>query len=79
MMTIATSQYRYAPRSCRSSTGHGGPCPDRHLRPPSKTRLPINVPPFGLYDLLGHYIIANQCARSTRCNSHTAPAASKSP
>jgi hypothetical protein len=39
----------------------------------------INPAPFGRNDLLGHRIDVDQCARSTRRNSHTAPAAPKSP
>jgi len=41
--------------------------------------LPINAPPLGHYDLLSHRIVADQCARSIGRNSHTAPAALKSP
>ena len=46
MMTIATSQYRNARRSCRSSTGHGAACSDRQFGPPRKTSSPINAPPL---------------------------------
>jgi hypothetical protein len=79
MMTIATSQYRNVRRSCRSSTGHGAACSGRQLGPLRKTRLPINAPPFGRYDLLSHRIGADQSARSTGRNSHTALDALKSP
>jgi hypothetical protein len=79
MMTIATSQYRNVPRSCRSSTGLGAACSDQQLGPLRKRRLPINAPPFGCYDLLSHRIGVDQCARSTSRNSHTASAALKSP
>jgi hypothetical protein len=41
--------------------------------------LSIDAPPFGRYDLLSHGILADQGARSTCRNSHTAPAALKSP
>jgi hypothetical protein len=41
--------------------------------------LPINAPPFGRYDPLGHCILADHCAQSTCRNPHTVPAALKSP
>jgi hypothetical protein len=78
-MTIATPQYRNARRSCRSSTGHGAACADRHLGHPKKRRFQINAPPFGHGGLLGHCIVVDQCVLSTRRNAHTAPAALKSP
>jgi hypothetical protein len=79
MMTSATSQYRNLRRSCRSSTGHGAACSDRQFGPVSNKRLPLKAPPFRRYDLLSHCIAADQCARSTSRNSHTASAALKSP
>jgi hypothetical protein len=79
MMTIATSQYRNARRSCRSSTGHGAARSDRQLGSPRNTRLPINAPPSGRYNLLSYRILVEQNARSTCRNSHTTPAALKSP
>jgi hypothetical protein len=79
MMTIATSQYRNAPRSCRSCAGHGVICAGQQLGPLSKTRLPINAPQFAHYDPLNHRFGADPCARSTGRNSYTATAASKSP
>ena len=79
MMTIATSQYRNVPRSCRSSTGHGAARTDRQLGPPGKTLLPISAPSPGRSDLLSHAIAADRCVQTTSRNSHTAPAALKSP
>ena len=79
MMTIAASQYSNARRSCRSSTGHGAACSDRHLGPPKKRRFQINAPPFGRGSLLDYCIVVDQCVLSTGRNSHTAPAAIKSP
>jgi len=79
MMTVATSQYRNVRGSCRSSTGHGIPCSDRQLSRLRKRILSIDAPPFGRYDLISHCILADQGARSTCRNSHTAPAALKSP
>jgi hypothetical protein len=79
MMTIPTSQYSNAPRSCRSSTGHDAARSDRQLGPPKKTRLPINAPPFDRNDPLNHRIRLDQCAQSTCRNSHTASVPIKSP
>jgi hypothetical protein len=79
MMIVAASQYRNAPRPCRSSTGRGSACCDRQHGPQSKTRLPINAPPFSRDDLLNHRIVVDQGARSTCRSSHTEPAALKSP
>jgi hypothetical protein len=79
MMTIATSQYRNASRPCRSSTGHSAARSDTQRGPPGKTRLPIIEPPVGHYDLLSHRIVVDQDARSTCRDSHTTPAALKSP
>jgi hypothetical protein len=79
MMTIDTSQYCNARRPCRFSTGHGAACSDTQRGPLGKTRLPINAPPFGRYDLLSHRIVVGQDSRSTCRNSHTTPAAPKSP
>jgi hypothetical protein len=79
MITIATSQYRNVPRPCRSATGHGVICPDHRFGAPRKGLLPTSASPFGRNDLLNHGIVADQCARSTCRNSHTAPAAPKSP
>jgi hypothetical protein len=44
-----------------------------------KARLPISASPFGRYNLISHCTGADQCARSTCRNAHTAPAALKSP
>jgi len=79
MMSIATSQYRNARRPCRSPIGYGAARSDTQHAPLRNTRLPINAPPCGCYDLLSHCIVADQCARSTCRNWHTAPAALKSP
>jgi hypothetical protein len=79
MMTIAASQYRNPPRSCRSSNGNGAACFNRQLGPLRKTRLPISASPFGRCDLLSHRIGVDHCARSAANNSNTAPAALKSP
>lgn len=77
MMT--TSQYRSVPGSCRSSTGHGAARSNRQLGPPRKTRLPISPSSLGRNDLLSHSIAADRRAQTTSSNSHTAPAALKSP
>jgi hypothetical protein len=79
MMTIAASQHRNARRPCRSSTGHGAARSDTQRGSLTKTRLPINASPFGHYDPLSHRFGADPSARSTGRNSHTAPAALKSP
>jgi hypothetical protein len=79
MMTIATSQYWNMRRSCRFSCGHGAARSDTQRGPLGKTRLPINAPPFGRYDLLSHRIVVGQDSRSTGRDSHTTPAALKSP
>jgi hypothetical protein len=79
MMTFATSQHRNVLRPRRSSIGHGAACPDTQRGPLRKTRLPINAPSLGRNDPLSHRTVADQCARSIGRNSHTAPAALKSP
>jgi hypothetical protein len=79
MMTIAASQYRNARRFFRPSTGHAPARSDQQLGPPKNTRSPIKLPPFGRDDLRGHRVVADQCAQSIARNSHTAPAALKSP
>jgi hypothetical protein len=79
MMTIATSRYRNARRPCRSPIGHSAACLDRQFGPLWKRLLTINASTFGRNDLLSSRISADQCARATRHNSHTAYAALKSP
>jgi len=79
MMTSATSQYRNARRSCRSSTGHGAAFSDRQFGPPRKGRLSTNAPPFGSNDLFSQRVDVDQCARSACHNSNAASATLKSP
>jgi hypothetical protein len=79
MMIIAASQYRNAPRSCRSSAGHSTACSDRQFGPLKTTCSPISASPFDRYNLLSHCILADHRTRSTCRNSYTAPAALKSP
>jgi hypothetical protein len=79
MMTIDTSRYCNARRPCRFSTGHGAARSHTQRRPLGVTRLPINAPPFGRYDPFSHRIVVGQDPPSTCRNSHTTPAALKSP
>jgi hypothetical protein len=79
MMIIAALQYRNPGRSCRSSAGHGVPCSDQQLRSLRKVLLSIDAPIRDRNNLPSHRIGLGQCARSTCRNSHTEPAAPKSP
>jgi hypothetical protein len=54
MITTAASQYRNAPRSCRSSNGHGAAWSDRQFGPLRNMPLPISAPSLGRNDLLNH-------------------------
>jgi hypothetical protein len=79
MMIIAASQYRNAPRPCRSSTGHSAACSDRQFGPLRKQLLSTNAAPFGRNDLLSHSIGLDQYPLSTCRNSHTTSVPIKSP
>jgi hypothetical protein len=79
MTTIAVSQYRNAPRPCRSSIGHSAACSDRQFGPLSIRFFPINALPFSRNDPLSHRIGVERCARSVCRSPRTASDALKSP
>jgi hypothetical protein len=79
MMTITASKHRNARHPCRSSTGHSAACADRQFGPRSRGHSSIGASLLDRDDLLSHRIVADQSAPPMPSNSHTRPAAPKSP